>query len=239
MRASARADDDQTTCFQVPLMDSQKPRVIAAVSQHWLVGDVPSKGVRIQDILKDGATEFIRLENVQVCPYAQPESCLMNLPEAVVPKSKIEFVVIPETRHEAPEKRRDNYTVRATTGVVVVLGRYFIQGELHLPNLTSDSVYTLTRLVGRFFPITRASASGEGGEHLNAPVVFANKDFVDGFYLGNPSHVESESAEARLSSQPEEIDTQEDHLLKLIENVKGVLAEGDADSIDNVNSPPR
>lgn len=220
-------------------MDSEKPRVIVAVAQHWLVGDVPSKGVRIQDVLTDGATEFVRLENVHVCRYAQPESCLMKLPEVVVPKSKIEFVVIPETRHEAPVKRRDNYTVRATTDVVVVLGKHCIQGELHLPNSSNDSVYTLTRQVGRFFPITRASVSGEGGEHLNAPVIFANRDYVDGFYLGEPSDVTFERAETRQSSQPEESDSQEEHLLKLIENVKGALSESDTSSVGNLNSPPR
>ena len=78
---------------------------MVGVSGHWLVGAMRSTGTRIQDVLKDAATDFVHLIDVQVCRYSERESCLTTLAEVLVPKSKIEIVVMFADRHEAPTKR--------------------------------------------------------------------------------------------------------------------------------------
>ncbi|MFQ5730726.1 MAG: hypothetical protein ACE5KM_02105 [Planctomycetaceae bacterium] len=168
-----------------------KTRVIVAVSDYWLVGAVSTTGVRVQDVLKDGNTEFLRVDDVQVRSNLDRESSLADLPEVVVPKCRIEFVAILESRHEAPTKRRNYYTAKDTSDVFLILGKYRIQGEFHLPSSSKDSLYALT-FVDTFIPVTQAGIHGVG-PRLIVPVLFANKEFLNGFHLGKPAPAETPS----------------------------------------------
>ena len=204
---------------------------MAAVSGHWLVGAVLSAGTRIQDVLNDGNTDFVDLMDVQVCGIAQPDSCLASLSKVLIPKCRIEFVVLLANRHEAPKKRWNNLTVRATTNVFTIVSKYRIQGELNLPTSSDDPLSILTHRLGRFFPITQASLSGPGVKQLSVPVLLANRDYVNCFHVGEPASVESTSVEtATVSPQPEESDSREENLVELLESFRSLLGEGEADS---------
>jgi len=221
-------------------MQSNEPRVMAAVSGHWLVGAMLSAGTRIQDVLNDGSTDFVHLMDVQVCGIAQPESCLATLSKVLIPKCKIQLVILPADRHEAPKKRWNNLTVRATTNVFTIVSKYRIQGELNLPTSSDDPLSTLTHQLGRFFPITQASLSGPGVKELSVPVLLANRDFVNCFHVGKPANVASATGvTATASSRPEESDSREENLMEMLESFRSLLGEGETVSGTDLkaNSP--
>ena len=174
-------------------MGSQQLRVMVATSSYWLVGNMPSTGVRIQDVLKDGGTDFVMLSDVQVHQHVE-RKCLTTLSDVVVPKCKIGIMVVPSDQHEAPVKRWNNFTAKAAVKVFTIVSEYCIQGELQLPTPSDDSLYTLTDKLGRFFAISRASISGPGAKQLNVPLLFANKEFVNCFHLAPLVHPVTEQS---------------------------------------------
>ena len=180
-------------------MSSDATRVIAVVSRHWLVGAIPSNGIRIQDVLNKESTEFVRLTDVQVCREADRRWCLTTLPEAMAPKRNIELMILPEDSHEAPVKRWNNFAVKATVNVFAIVSGYCVQGELQLPPSTIDRLHALTNQLGSFFPVTDAAVIGPGTTRTSAPVVFVNKRFLSCLHVGDPANVESGPAELESS----------------------------------------
>ena len=159
--------------------------ITAAISGHWLVGHLPLEGTRIQDALNDAGTDFLRLVDVEVHAPAKREY-ITKLPDVVVPKCKLDFVVIPTSEHEAPENRWNNRTARVVFKTFVTVGYCDISGYLHLPSKPADLQYTLLHQLGRFFACTEAtfSFSGSGGTQLSVPLLFVNRDLVSCFHVG-------------------------------------------------------
>ena len=146
----------------------------------------------------------------------------------------IEIVVLPTNEHEAPEKRWNNFTARTTANVFAIVSNYRIQGELQLPNNPKDSLYTLTHQLGRFFPITRTSITGPGTKQFSVPVLLANKDLVNCFNVGESANVQSASVERQ--PQLKESDLEEKSLVKLVEDLNGLIEEADSATDLKVNS---
>ncbi len=199
-------------------MTSQNPRAIIFVSDYWLVGTVPTSGNRLQDTLKEPNTAFVRLIDVSVFRYVgNEETTVGTLPEVVVPKRRIELIVLPDEQHEAPVKRHNNFATRETISVFVIAGRYTVHGQLHVTETQRDSLHTFSGQLGTFFPITGASVNAEQ-KRLDAPIAFANREFVSCFYAGN---VES-------SGQCETVqgnDGKEESFEQLLADCKTALAE--------------
>jgi hypothetical protein len=160
--------------------------ITAAISGHWLVGHLPLSGTRIQEALNDAGTDFVRLFDVEVHAPAKRE-CVTKLPDVIVPKGKLEFVVIPTSEHEAPEKRWNNRATRAIFKTFVTAGNCDISGHLHLPSKPANFQFTLLHQLGRFFALTEASFSfsGHGGTQLSVPLLFVNRDFVSCVHVGS------------------------------------------------------
>jgi hypothetical protein len=180
-------------------MSTDVTRVIVVVSQHWIVGSIPSNGLRIQDILRDANTNFARLFDVQIYANANRTTCLSALPQAMVSKDRIELVILPEIQHEAPVKRWNNFSVRTTANISAIVGGFYVEGELALPVSTLDILHALTQQLGTFFPITSASIIAPDKKRLNVPVLFANKRFLNCFYAASPNNVEQAAAEFESS----------------------------------------
>jgi hypothetical protein len=180
-------------------MSTDVTRVIVVVSQHWIVGSIPSNGQRIQDILRDESSNFARLIDVQIYADASHTACIAALPQAMVPKDRIELVTLPEVHHEAPVKRWNNFTARTAASISGVVSRYYIEGELQLPVSTIDVIRALTQQLGTFFPITRASIIAPDSRRISAPVVFANKRFLNCFHADTASNVENGASELESS----------------------------------------
>jgi hypothetical protein len=176
-------------------MSTDVTRVIVVVSQHWIVGSMPSNGQRIQDILRDENSNYARLMDVQIYADANHTACLAVLPQAMVPKERIELVILPEEQHEAPVKRWNNFTARSTAKISGIVSRYYVEGELQLPPSTLDVLRAVTQQLGTFFPITRASLIAPDSRRIAAPVVFANKRFLNCFHADTATNVENGATE--------------------------------------------
>jgi hypothetical protein len=173
-------------------MAGESKHVTVAVGGHWLLGSLPLAGNRIQEALNDARTDFVKLSDVEVHPLAKCE-CLTTLPEVIIPKGKIEFVAVPASPHEAPEKRRNNRVAKEVYSAFAIVGDYSISGELHLPTKPADSVFVLTHQLSKFFALTGVtlSASRQGAKQLAVPLVFVNRDFVSCFQIGQPARGET------------------------------------------------
>lgn len=164
---------------------SHGTRITVGVSKHLFVGSLPLAGWRIQERLNDSRSDAVTLTDVEVCSSMNRE-CAARLPEVVVPKSQIEYVLAAPIQHEAPEKRWNNHTRKKVFSGFAVLGDCSISGELHLTTDPTDAWYTLAKQLPRFFAMTEATVRGIAGKRLRVPLVIANKDFVTGFHAGAP-----------------------------------------------------
>jgi hypothetical protein len=186
-------------------MLSDATRVIVAASPYWIVGSIWLNGKRIQDILRDDNTNFARLSDVQIFADADRTSGIAALPYAMVPKDRIELVILPEARHEAPVKRWNNFNVRTTAKVSAIVSRYYIEGELQLPPSTLNVLHALTQQLGSFFPIVGASIVAADSKRMSVPVVFANKRFLSCFNADDPAIAENGAAELETSLNKESL----------------------------------
>lgn len=160
--------------------------VIIVISDYWLVGNVPSTDRRIQDVLRDEGSDYVSLHDVQVHSTARQHAAVATLSQTLTPKSRIELVILPESKHEAPTKRMNNLSPRECSHVFVTVGTYRVEGKLHLPSLSNNPTYTLSNQIGRFFAVTEAMLKPAGPKPLKVPVLFVNRDHLGCFSLGEP-----------------------------------------------------
>jgi hypothetical protein len=180
-------------------MSTEVTRVIVVVSQHWIVGSMPSNGQRILDVLRDPSSNFARLLDVQIYADANRTTCVAALSQMMVPKDRIHLVILPESQHEAPVKRWNNFSARSTANISAIVGGFYVEGELQLPTSTIDVVHAFTQQLGTFFPITRASIIAPDKKRLSVPVLFANKRFLNGFNAEDAAKTENDAAELESS----------------------------------------
>jgi hypothetical protein len=180
-------------------MPTEVTRVIVVVAQHWIVGSISLNGQRMQDILRDTNSNFVRLFDVQVYADANRTTCVAALPHAMVPKDTIQLVIMPDVQHEAPVKRWNNFSARATANFSAIVGGFYVEGETQLPPSTIDVVHAFTQQLGTFFPIVRASIIGPDKKRLTVPVLFANKRFITCFNVEDAPKAENDAAELESS----------------------------------------
>ena len=168
--------------------------VIIVTSDYWLVGTVPSTDRRIQDVLRDEGSDYVCLHDVQVCSTARQHAHVATLSQSLTPKSQIELVILPASKHEAPTKRLNNLSPRECSHVFATIGPYRVEGMLHLPSLSNNPTYTLSNQIGRFFAVTEATLKPGGPKPLTVPVLFVNRDRLGCFSLGEPAAAPSETA---------------------------------------------
>ncbi|HEX2474138.1 MAG TPA: hypothetical protein VHK01_05305 [Lacipirellulaceae bacterium] len=180
-------------------MPIEVTRVIIVVSQHWIVGSMHLNGQRIQDVLRDANTNFARVLDVQVYADANHTTCIAALPQVMVPKDRIQLVILPEMQHEAPVKRWNNFSARTTANISAIVGGFYVEGELQLPVSTIDVVHAFTTQLGTFFPIIRASIIAPDKKRLSVPVLFANKRFLNCFNAEDAAKTDADAAELESS----------------------------------------
>jgi hypothetical protein len=157
--------------------------ITIGVGTHVLHGTLPLGGERIQDRLNDGTAGTLQLLEVDVRSHLQQRP-VSHLALALVPKSRIEYVLPDSGRHEAPIKRWNNRTRKAQHSAIAVLERCCIEGDVHLPGGLLGTHYTYTRELPNFFALTNARIRILGGEAIEAPLVFANRDYVSCLQIG-------------------------------------------------------
>ncbi len=219
-------------------MSTKSTRIMAAVSDHWLLGSLTLRDSRIREELNDSNTDFVQLHDVEVHAYAKLE-CVAKLSTMVVPKRKLEFIVAPSGTHEAPEKCWNNWTAKATFSAFAIVSKYLIQGTLHVPTTAIDPQRALIHQDGKFFALTQVSLGygGRGVQQLSVPLLLANKDFVTCFEVSDHINLECPSVGRHTTPETKVGALEEESLAALLENVDGLLAEPNRQTESQVNSP--
>jgi hypothetical protein len=183
-------------------MSHKNHQITAAIYGHWLIGNLPLKDFRIQEVLNDPRTDFLTLSDVEIHSIAKRE-CITHVPGAMIPKNQLEFVIVPSERHEAPEKRWNNHAVKAAYQALAIVRGYRISGVLHLPRKPDVIHLVFTHQLSQFFAVTRASVSCDpgGGSQITAPLLLANKSFVSCFHVGEAVHSEYSAVEQQAVGQ--------------------------------------
>jgi hypothetical protein len=181
-------------------MSKKNHQITAAVFGHWLIGNLPLADFRIQEVLNDSRTDFLTLTDVEVHPLSKRE-CVSHLPQVIIPKGKLEFVIVPTSRHEAPEKRWNNLAAKTPFQAFAMLSGYRIWGELHLPKEPDDIHFVFTHQLSQFFALTRASVSLDprGESQLSAPLLLANKESVSCLHIGQFAQTTGRDTEQQSS----------------------------------------
>ncbi len=219
-------------------MSTKSTRIMAAVSDHWLLGSLSLKDSRIREELNDSNTDFVKLHDVEVHAYAKLE-CVAKLSTMVVPKCKLEFIVAPSDTHEAPEKCWNNWTAKATFSAFAIVSKYLIQGTLHVPTTALDPQRALIQQDGKFFALTQVSLGygGRGVQQLSVPLLLVNKDFVTCFEVSDAVNLECPVVERQTTPETKVGAVDEESLAMLLENVDGLLAESSDQADSQVNLP--
>jgi hypothetical protein len=184
-------------------MPKETTRIIASVSGHWILGALPLAGGRIQEVINETNTEFLQLSEVSIYHRTKCQH-VVELHGVTVPKKKIEFIVVPSEEHEAPVKRWNNLSARTVTNAFAIVNDCCISGDLHLPENPSDSRYALLHQVGDFIALTGASLSHTGPDDkpVRVPLLFANKDYINCFQVGQAiKNTPTESVRRTLAQQ--------------------------------------
>jgi len=219
-------------------MLTKSTRIIAAVSNHWLLGSLPLQDSRIREELNDSRTDFVQLHDVKVHVHTKRE-CVAKLPTMVVPKCKLEFIVVPSGTHEAPEKCWNNWTAKAAFSAFAIVSKYLIQGTLHVPTTALDPQRVLMHQDGKFFPLTQVSLGygGQGVQQRSVPLLLVNKDFVTCFEVGDHVNLKCPGVQRHTTPETKGGALEEESLALLLENVDGLLAEPSDQAESQVNSP--
>ncbi len=209
-------------------MSSTSTRITVAVSDYWILGTLPLENTRIQDLLNDSSTAFLQLHDVEVHKLANCD-CIATLSNLVVPKNKLEFILVPSDKHEAPDKRWNNRKSKQGYTAFTILSQYSVFGTLHLDTEPTDSRYVLTHQLGSFFALTDACVhrGGRGVKQLHVPLLLANTDFVNCFEVGNHIKVKG-SPDGQASSQSQVDTAEEKSLTGLLDKVHSLLDDSRA-----------
>ena len=179
-------------------MLSQGRPVAVVAGEHLLVGRVPTRDRRLLDVLNDGQTDFVHIYDVRLFRKTD-NACTAVLRECVVPKGKVDLVLILDQEHEARDKRMNYFIGKGKTPVLLAVSGYEVRGMLHL-NRPENSLWALTHQLVHFFAVTEATVSQVvcDAEMLDVSVVIANKDSLALFSLGG--EIESETQPPRTES---------------------------------------
>ncbi len=219
-------------------MLTKSTRIMAAVSDHWLLGSLPLQDSRIREELNDSNTDFVQLHDVEVHAHAKRE-CIAKSPTMVIPKCKLEFIVAPSGTHEAPEKCWNNWIAKAALSAFAIVSKYRIQGTLYLPTNTLDPQHALMHQVGKFFALTQVSLGygSQGVQQLSVPLLLANKDLVSCFGVGDHVKLECPGVEQHTTPETQVGALEEENLATLLENVHGLLADPQSQTELQATSP--
>lgn len=165
---------------------AQEHQVILVVASQWLMATVTTQGNRVLDVLNDVRTDYLTARNVKVFSPLDPDAEPENVPEFIIPKDRLAFVIIPPRDPKSAGFKRLYARVekRQATAVALIAG-YRITGNLHVARCSENPLYTLNTELGGYFPITDAVVCLGGRTQVPRAVVIVQKSFVDCLYIGD------------------------------------------------------
>ena len=167
--------------------------VILAISDNWLIGNMPRSDVRLQDLLAQSNTDFVSIAEATIFSGDAEMSPLAELTEILVPKKQILCISTSEEEHEAPVKRLYNFQPRDQSKVVLIMDNHLIEGLAHLPKTANGAAYTLYRDCGLFFPLTQATVRSGNSKHFQFPFLLVNRELLRTVGLSKPSEIPADA----------------------------------------------
>jgi len=110
--------------------DIQTP-VVLITSHHRYEGNLPSRGLRVADVLNDGSTDVVTLRDATAVGSGTRVQ-EVRFDEVVLKKSSV-LIVFPQGEYEAPRQRRNKYIEQDRYGAMVTLPGYVFSGVVQLP----------------------------------------------------------------------------------------------------------
>ncbi len=161
------------------LMISGAASVVLITREHLIAATVTTAGKRVLDVLNDSLTDYLQVFDVQVFRDMEMQQPIATFPSVWVQKSALSMIILPEERHEAPERRLYNFVQKTPRHVFVIVPGYEVEGSLHLAR-SARAETTLTHDLGDFFPITQAKVVQVGSllEATEVPVVIIHKPMM-------------------------------------------------------------
>ena len=149
--------------------NSRETEVFIATTEHLLFGKLQTSGSRVQEVLNDASSNFLRLSEVTVFRGGALPIRTSRL--LVLTKAEIVFVALSGSRYEAPEKRRYAFADKRHCTCFVIASGYEIEGTVSLKG-SSDPIVALNSELGDFFPIAEPKI-GNLGDNQSVPAEVA------------------------------------------------------------------
>lgn len=151
---------------------------------HRLVGLLDTAGRRMQEVLNDSTTEYLRLTQVAVAGLTDDRSAAA-LPSLVISKPEIIVCTTIQEWHEAAERRLTSYVQKRSWDAFVVAGPISCRGTINLRG-TPDAVAAIKGEFEGFFPVTNAELRC-GSATLAVKIALINREKVAALHIGAES----------------------------------------------------
>src|SRR5688500_14413845 len=143
------------------MQNSQETEVFVATAEHLLFGKLQTSGSRVQEILNDANSNFLRLRDATV--FRGESVPLRAKPLPVLSKHQIVFVARSGSKYEALDKRRYAFADKRHSTCFVIASGYEIEGTVSLKG-SSEPVAAINSELGDFFPIAEPKIGNIGDE---------------------------------------------------------------------------
>jgi hypothetical protein len=158
------------------MQNSQETEVFVATAAHLLFGKLQTSGSRVQEILNDSSTDFLRLRDATV--FRGASVAVRPAPLVVLAKHEVVFVALSGTKYEAPGKRAYAFADKKHCTCFVLASNYEIEGTLSLKG-SADPVVALNSELSDFFPIADPKIGNIGDQKsVPAAVALVNKSMI-------------------------------------------------------------
>ena len=166
-------------------MVSDKIPAKIITSDYLFTGIIACNGQRLQEILNNNLTNYLRLHEVQVFRSTDTATEIADFREATIAKAKIDLVLGYNDEHEAPNKRLYAYVPKNRYEVCITVSGCVVRGQLHMPS-APDSYAFLVQEAREFFPLTDATIlfASSASQPLQSSVAMVRKAAIALFSIG-------------------------------------------------------
>jgi hypothetical protein len=141
----------------------------------------------VLELLNDAASAYLKLQDAQFYRLGG-QKLVKKAAEALMPKSKVHLAILPDDKHEAPQRRQFAFVEKGRCELFVVSGEFEVEGCLSV-KIGNDPLRAIDFEYSAFFPVTaaRVECVNHPQHSLQASVVFVNKAEVSAIYFGDRS----------------------------------------------------
>lgn len=185
-------------------MDRRDYTKVDAVIEHYrYTGLVATRGWRLAEVLNDGSTSIVELEQVVIQSVAHGRE-LLRCDSMVLRKDAI-LLAFPHGEHEAPIRRANNRVEKRQFGAVVTLHEAVLSGLVHLPDRsTARMLLAEDSTLPRFIAITNVAvhSAPQGLMPARCGVIIVQRKFIEAAELSRATRQPSVAGPAAEAGLP-------------------------------------